>query len=299
MQQCNHGTTGGIDVGLTAYFNGEYVPREEALVPMEERAVNFADSLYEVCRVYGGNPFTLDRHIARLERGARIVELNLPLGYEDFDSIVRRLVELNEAAEGYTYIQVSRGNAPRGHAFPKQQHPNIYILVKPFEAKTLPERYAGVTVSLEPDLRHSYCDVKTTGLLPNVLALEAARKKGHFEALLVRGRYVTEGSNTSAWIVTGGVIRTHPLGNILPGITRSVLLDIAEEQSLALREEPFTPEELLAADEAFITGSTLEIVPVVAVEGHQLGQGKAGPVTRQLIQHYIERVERDCGQYWA
>lgn len=286
-------------MALTAYFNGKYLPREEALVPMEERAVNFADSLYEVCRVYGGNPFTLDRHIERLKRGARIIELDLPLEYADFDSIVRRLVEVNDTPEGYTYLQVSRGNAPRGHAFPEEQHPNIYVLVKPFEAKTLEERYAGVTVSLEPDLRHSYCDVKTTSLLPNVLALEAARQKGHFEALLVRGRYVTEGSNTSAWIVSAGVIRTHPLGNILPGITRSVLLDIAEEHNLALREEPFTPEELLGADEAFITGSTLEIVPVVGVEGYKLGESKAGPVTRQLIQHYLERVERDCGQYWA
>jgi len=286
-------------MGLTVYFNGDYVPREQALVPMEERAVNFGDSLYEVCRVYGGNPFTLDRHVARMERGARIIDLPMPLDLEDYDAIIRRLAELNDATEGYAYFQVSRGSAVRAHAFPEDPKPNVYILVKPFQAKTLEERYAGITVGLEPDLRHSYCDVKTTNLLPNVLALEAARKRGHFEALLVRGRYVTEGSNTSAWIVKDGVIRTHPLGNILPAITRSVVLDIAREHGLPLEEVPFTPEELLSADEAFITGSTLEIVPVISVDGNTIGSGLVGPVTKQVIKHYIERVERDCGQYWA
>jgi D-alanine transaminase len=279
-------------MGLTVYFNGKYVPCEKALIPMEERAVNFGDSLYEVCRVYGGTPFTLDRHVSRLEYGARVIELELPLGRRDFVEIVRSLVEANETPEASVYLQVSRGNARRAHAFPEQQHPNVFVAVKPFEAKTLEERHAGVTVSFEPDLRHQYCDVKTTNLLPNVLALQAARKKGNYEALLVRGRYVTEGTNTSAWIVREGVIHTHPLGTILPGITRSVIKELSKQHGLLLNEEPFTPADVLAADEVFITGSALEIMPVVAVEGQTIGAGEAGPVTRQLIQHYIEYVEQ-------
>lgn len=281
------------------YFNGEYVPQDEALIPVEERGYNFGDSLYEVCRVYGGRPFTLDRHIARMMHGAQIINLNVPLGPAEFEEIVIRLARENGNLEGYTYIQVSRGNAPRAHAIPPEYEPNVVVIVKPFQAMTLQQRYAGVTAITHPDLRHGYCHVKSTNLLANVLPLQAARDSGHFEALLVRGNHITEGTNTSAWMIKDGVIHTYPMVNILPGITRSVIIDISRENDLCLREEPFTPDQLYRADEAFITGSTLEIMPVVEVDGRPIGSGKAGPVTRQLIDHYIEFVERECGQYWA
>jgi D-alanine transaminase len=284
----------------TVYLNGEYLPAEEALIPVEERAFNFADSLYEVSRVYGGTPFTLEEHYQRMKRGADILKLEMNFGVDDLREIILKLMEMNDTPEASAYYQYSRGSAPRDHPFPEVTNPNLVVFVKPFEALSLEERYQGRAAITHQDLRHELCDIKTTALIPNVLAKQAAIEAGAYEALLIRGRFISEGSATTAYIVKDGVIRTYPLGNILPGITRSVILDLAADyEDITLREVPFTPDELMEADEAFITGSTLEIMPIVEVDGGQIGSGVAGPVTRKLIDYYIKRVKRDCGQYWA
>jgi len=283
-----------------SYLNGNFVPHDKALIHAEDRGFNFADSLYEVCRVYGGRPFHLDRHITRMQRGAGVISLDYGLTAEDLSDIVDYLVEVNHCPEASVYIQVTRGVAPRTHAFPEGEvRPTVFIMVSPVRQLALEERLRGVAAITHPDMRYRYCGVKTTALIPNVLAIQAAREAGAYEAILVRDGHVTEGGSTNVWMVENRTIHTFPMDNILPGVTRSVILDICGERGIAIREEPFSPERLSEASEAFLTGSILEIMPVVQLDGRPLGGGRAGPVTRELIDHFIGYVNRECGQYWA
>ncbi len=282
---------------LTVYLSGEYLSLEDAYVHVEDRGFNFADSLYEVARIYNGVPFTLDRHIARMEQGARTIHLDYGYSPDDFAGIVDNLLAENDLSEAFVYIQVSRGRAPRAHPFPEESHPTVFVMVKPHEPMSWEERLAGKTAILHPDQRYEFCDAKTTALLPNVLACQKARQEGAFEAILMRGRWVTEGSNTNAYLVRDGAVFTYPLVNILPGITRSVLKEICSEANIPFVQKPFTSQQLKEADESFVTGSVSEIIPIVQVDSEKIADGETGPLTRQLIQLYAERVEEECGLY--
>lgn len=279
------------------YLNGDYIPHNQAMIHAEDRGFNFADGLYEVFRIYGGVPFTLDRHVRRMEEGARMIRLDYGCSAEDFEEIVRELVMRNRMPEAFAYIQVTRGRAPRNHLFPEKPKPTVFVMVKPVTAMSEEERLAGASCITQPDRRYSYCSVKTVGLLPNVLARQEAHEAGALEAILVRDGLVTEGSNTNVFMVKDGQVRTFPVVNILPGITRSVILDLCQEGGIPLSEEAFPVKDLMEADEVFITGSVMEIMPILQVDGRPIGDGRAGPVTRKLIDLYVRRVERDCGQY--
>ncbi len=281
----------------TVYLNGKYLPLEDAFIHVEDRGFNFADSLYEVTRIYNGVPFTLDRHLARMERGAGLIRLDYGVAREEFATIIEELVSRNQTPEAMAYIQVSRGRAPRDHPFPVSAEPTVLVMVKPHEPVPREERLRGKTAITTADLRYQFCDIKSTALLPNVLACQQAREQGAYEAIMIRDGMVTEGSNTSVYIVSEGVIRTYPLVNILPGITRSVIAELCRENGIHFSEEVYTPEVLRAAEEVFITGSVAEIIPIVALDGQPVADGAAGEVTRRLIDLYADRVRSECGAY--
>ncbi len=282
---------------MYVYLNGDYIQHEDALIHVEDRGFNFADSLYEVTRIYNGRPFGLNRHISRMEQGAELLQLEYGITTEQFTGIVDELIRINETPEASLYIQVSRGVAPRDHPFPPEPtEPTVFVMVKPHEPVPWEERLQGKTAITEPDMRYQLCAVKTTALLPNVLACQKARSAGAFEAILVRDGMVTEGSNTNIYIVNEGTIRTFPLVNILPGITRSYVQEICEHAGIPFLEEAFSVGAMLEADEVFLTGSVAEIFPVVQIDDQHISQG-AGVITRQLIERYAEAVTARCGQY--
>lgn len=281
---------------LDVYLNGEYLPLDDAHVHVEDRGFNFADSLYEVTRVYNGRPFTLDRHIARMEKGAEILRLDYGMACAEFASIINELVDRNDTPEAMAYIQVTRGRAPRDHPFPESPEPTVFVMVKPHEPIPWEERFAGRKVITVTDLRYRLCGIKTTALLPNVLACQEARERGAWEAVLIRDGLVTEGSNTNVYAVHDGEIRTFPLVNILPGITRSLIRELCETEGIPFTEMGFTPEEFTGADEVFLTGSVAEIVPVVQIDDHIVASG-VGPITERLIRAYRRRVIAECGAY--
>ncbi len=209
------------------------------------------------------------------------------------------LVRRNRVRNGMIYLQVTRGVARRDHPFPKDARPMLVMTAKSMDfAQVIARAEKGVEVITHADMRWSRCDVKTVGLLPNVLAKQAAREAGAYEAWLVdRDGYVTEGSSTNAWIVNGdGVLVTRPLANdILPGITRQGLIALARERQIRVEERPFTVDEALSAKEAFFTSTTAFAMPVVSIDGKTIGDGKPGPVTRRLISLYWEKVMAETG----
>ena len=290
---------GRFIVSSTVFLNGEYIPHEKAVIHVEDRGFTFADALYEVFRIYGGKPFTLDRHIQRMERGAEVLRFDYGYSERDFGEIIEELVHRNDLPESFAYVQVSRGVAPRDHLFPAAVNPTILVMLKPVKARSMDERLAGATCITYPDRRYGYCSVKTVALLPNVLARQAAADEGALEAILIRDGLVTEGSNTNVYIVKDGSISTYPVVNILPGITRSVISELCAEDGIPFVEETFTTDSLFGADEVILTGSVMEIMPITHVDRQPIGSGESGPSVRRLIDLYIKRVEQDCGQYYA
>lgn len=269
------------------YVNGKFVPRAEAVVSIEDRGFVFGDGVYEVLRSIRGRLFATRFHNDRLVRsldGIRI-ELRGDDSPSRFVEIGRQLLRDNELLDGEAtlYIQVTRGATTRAHYFPPAETPpTIYISVARFTPSAeLAER--GAAAITHPDLRWGRCDLKTLNLLPNVLASQAAKEQGAFEAMLIRDGIVTEGAKTNFFGVVDGTLRTHPSDNhILPGITRSVLRDLAAEVGVALDETPITVDEIPGLSELFLTGTTTDVMPVVQLDGRFVGDGRPGELTRKL-----------------
>jgi len=264
-------------------WNGErIVPRAEASVDVEDRGHTFGDGIYEVFRIYGGKAFEPELHWARFERSARELRIELPYARETFERGVEELVRADGLEDGIVYLQLTRGTAPRAHPFPEKAKPAITAFTKPIERPKAAHE-AGTAIVTRPDIRWLRCDIKSLNLLPNVLAKQEASEAGASEAALHRDGIVTEGSSANIAIVKDGVVRTHPANHlILHGVTRAVALRLAVELDIPVREEAFTLEELREADEAFLLSTTVEIMPVVRIDGETLGGGVPGPVTRKL-----------------
>ena len=279
----------------TVYLNGVYLPREEARVPVDDRGFTFGDGVYEVIRAHDGRLFEGGAHLERLERGLRALEI---AGGEEAEpgsllSITERLLDENELREGHAtvYVQVTRGTAPRTHYFPRTPvRPTVYLSVARF---TPPDEQCarGVEAITLADIRWARCDLKTVNLLPNVLAKQKAVASGAMEALLVRDGVVTEGSHTTVFAVLDGELRTHPRSPyVLPGITRDVLLRIAGERGIPAAEAPILAEELERAEEIFVCGTTMDVTPVVRLDGRPVADGRPGPITRILYEALQERI---------
>lgn len=268
------------------YLNGEFVPLEQALVPIDDRGYHFADGIYEVIRCYGGRPFLPDRHMDRLEHSAREIELALPPRAE-LEQALLELQRRNGHPEAAWYLQITRGVAPRQHVFADDLRPTVLATCRPVSGPK-PEliEQGGQAITL-PDERWHRCHIKSTGLLPNVLAKQQAFRAGAFEALFVRNGVVTEGTASNLAIVRDGVLLTHPADqHILWGITRGAVLQLCREAGIEVREVRFTRDDLLSADEAFVCGTISEITPITSVDDRKIGTGRPGPMTQRLIEAY-------------
>lgn len=275
----------------TVYLNGAFVPYADAKVPVEDRGLNFGDGVYEVVRIVGGRGFRLEDHLARLARG--LAELEIAVDpREDLGDVILETARRNGMTEGTVYLQVTRGAATRTHAFPEGVRPTVIAWARPFPGRSDEERAAGVACITVPDTRHAYCEIKTTDLLPNVLANEQARRAGAYEAIFVRDGVVTEGSHASVFAVLGGAVWTHPVRNILPGVTRALVLEQARVLRLPAREEGVPVGRFREAEEIFLTGTTTEVLGVVRLDGRPVGGGGPGPVTRRLAEAYRAQVEK-------
>ncbi|PLX39467.1 MAG: D-amino acid aminotransferase [Hyphomicrobiales bacterium] len=281
----------------TAYVNGRYVPHGQAVVHIEDRGYQFADGVYEVCEIRDGMVVDETRHLDRLERSLRELRIAMPMERKALSMVLHQVVRRNRVRNGSVYLQVTRGVAPRDHYFPtKPVRPSLVMTAQPGN-RTAAEAIAaeGVRVITRPDNRWERVDIKTIGLLPNVLAKQAAREAGAREAWLVdAGGYVTEGGSTNAWIVTmDGVLVTRPADTgILKGITRTGVLDMAAKLGLAVEERAFTVEEAKRAREAFMTAASTIVMPVVQIDDATIGNGQPGSITISLRQHFHDNVEQ-------
>ncbi|GIW07962.1 MAG: D-amino acid aminotransferase [Dehalococcoidia bacterium] len=270
------------------YLNGEIVPYSEARIPVEDRGFLFGDGIYEVVRIYHGRPFAFDRHFERLRRSAAEIRLDLDierLRADALDLIVRQGIE-----EATLYLQATRGVAIRNHAFPSEPVASVMMLVRSASAPSAAVLQNGVRCITLPDDRWARCSIKSINLLPNVLAKQQAVEAGCYEAIYLRDGYMTEGSSSNSWAVLDGELWTAPKSNyILGGITRDVLLELARQDGLPIREEPVPGWRLAAADEILISSTTSEVLPVVELDGRPVGAGRPGPVWERLY-HLLQRA---------
>ena len=280
---------------MLVYLNGSYLDSTAARVSVEDRGFVFGDGVYEVTRALGGRLFASDRHIRRLERGMRELELRWPEGLdgEGLRAVSGRLLRENGLMDGEAtvYAQITRGAAPRTHVFPPSgTPPTVYVAANRFNRPDDLRGRGAAAITVE-DVRWGRCDLKTIQLLPNALAKQRAARADAFDAIQVRDGVVTEGANTNVFAVLDGVVRTHPLGpRILGGITREIVLEIVRDLPLAAREEPIMAAELAQASEVFLTGTTTDVMPVVRLDGRPVGAGRPGPVARQLYARLRERM---------
>ena len=280
---------------MLVYLDGHFVPRERALVSVDDRGFLFGDGVYEVTRALGGRLVDHDRHARRLARSLAGIDL-APAGLDAaaVQAISERLLHENGLGAGHAtvYLQVTRGAAPRTHHYPdpRTTAATVYASASAF-APPEAARASGVAVITGPDLRWGRCDLKTVNLLPNVMAKQQAVVAGAHEALFVRDGIVTEGASTTLFGVAGGVLRTHPLTPaVLPGVTRELGLELAAALDVPAREQALTLDELAAADELFIASTNNDVMPVVRVDGRTMGGGRPGPVTRRLAAAFAARV---------
>ncbi len=268
-----------------AYVDGRIVPLASASVSVEDRGLQFADALYEVAAVLNGRLLDWPQHLIRLRRGLAALFIDFPMSDAALTLQAKRLIAANGQTDAILYLQVSRGAARRDHGFPNDAQASLIMTVRRFDfAQRVAQQRKGVAVITVNDMRWRRVDLKTTGLLANVMAKQDARVAGAFEAWLVGpDDVVREGSSTNAWIVKDKTLITHPLSeSILPGIARAALLRLAVGDGIAIAERPFTLAEALAADEALLTSTTAPLLPVVTIDGRPVGTARPGPIAARL-----------------
>lgn len=282
-----------------AYVNGQYRPHGQATVHIEDRGFQFADGVYEVWSVFDGKLADFEGHLTRLHRSLNELRITIPMSEAALTRVLQETVRRNRIVEGIVYLQVTRGTARRDHPFPAEGTPPSVIVT----ARSIPlskgnaSAAKGVAVTTHPDIRWGRCDIKTVGLLPNVLAKQAAKEKGAAEAWMVdEAGLVTEGSSTNAWIVDeDGVLRTRDAqANILRGITRTAVMALVADEGLKIEERAFTVDEVKRAKEAFYTSASGFVMPATSIDGTKIGNGKPGPVATKLRDLYLERARRDA-----
>jgi D-alanine transaminase len=280
-----------------AYVNGQYVAHKHASVSIDDRGYQFADGVYEVCEVFQGTLVDESRHMERLARSLAELQIGSPLTTGALGIVLREVLGRNKVSNGYVYLQVTRGVAPRDHAFPPGNvRPSLVVTARSIDP-TKGEAVAskGVAIVTIPDIRWGRVDIKTISLLPNVLARQAAKDKGAYEAwLLDSDDMITEGAASNAWIIdkSGTIITRKADHSILRGITRTTLIEVIHSLGLVLEERKFGRSEALASSEAFITGATTLVTPVVLIDGQPIGDGRPGPITLKLRSLYHDAAAR-------
>lgn len=277
---------------MQVFLNGTYLDHTQATIPVDDRGFLFADGAYEVIRVYGGQLFLAEPHVRRLRSGLAALHIDGDI-VDGLTDVAERLIGENGVdGDGTVYIQVTRGVAPRKHAFPDPAvGPTVYVVAKPF--KQHPRDYfdTGVAAIAVPDTRWTRCDIKSIALLPNVLANQQAHAAGAFEALFIKDGMLIEGSHSNLFGVLDGNLMTYPSCNyILSGITRSLVLEMAHELGIPAREAPLPWDRIDDIEELFLSGTTTEVMPVNRVDARVIGDGRRGPITARLQQAYKARI---------
>jgi D-alanine transaminase len=275
----------------TAFVNGRFLPLAEASVSIEDRGFQFGDGVYEVIRTYRGRPFKLDAHLARLQRSADAIGLRQPYPKERWTDYITEGLRLAAFPESKIYLQLSRGVAPRDHAYAPDLQPTVVMTIRDLRPLAAAVQAAGVEAMTLEDIRWGRCDIKSINLLANVLARQQAKQAGVFEAILIKDGEVTEGSVSNIVVVEKGTLVTAPQGpRILSGVTREVVLALAKQEGFDVQERYPSREQLYGASEVFLTGTTVEVLGVVRVDGKPIGAGELGPVTRTLAERFVEQT---------
>ena len=277
------------------YLNGAYLQADDAMVSVNDRGFLLADGIYEVTPAYRGRLFLFDRHKARMTNGLRELRIDYDLsGLKGVKTELLARNGLEDAETSLVYIQVTRGVAPRTHAFPPGPvEPTVYAFARAFSRPADEAWNAGFRAITAPDERWGRVDIKTIQLLPNALAMQAAAEAGVQNVVFHRDGIVTEGGHANFMAVFGDTVVTHPADHrILHGVTRGFVLELARDLGIPVEERTFSLDELAGADEAFYTGTTTEVYPTVEIDGRPVGDGSVGPVTRRLRQAFLAQAER-------
>ena len=269
------------------YLNGEFMPLENARIPVLDRGFIFGDGVYEVIPVYSRHPFRLPEHLARFERSHQAIRIQNPSGDAEWTKLVQELVARNAGDDQSIYLQVTRGVAKRDHAFPKDVKPTVFGMSSPLSTPSPEAVEGGVHAITAIDYRWLKCDVKSTSLLGNCLLRQTAADAGAVEVVMFRDGFLTEGSSSNVFVVKNGVILATPKNNlVLPGITYDVVVELAQANGLQLEVRPITEAEVRSADEIWVTSSTKEVLAVSTLDEKAVGNGKPGAVFRRMHQLY-------------
>ncbi|MCW8996301.1 MAG: D-amino-acid transaminase [Psychromonas sp.] len=279
------------------YLDGEYIKETAAKVSIFDRGFLFGDAVYEVTAVINGKLVDNEGHMARLQRSCSELQIALPVTVEEITEIQKELIKANQLTEGGIYLQISRGSAgDRDFGYPVDVKPTLVLFTQARNLLDSPKATKGMKVITTQDIRWKRRDIKTVGLLAPCMAKQGALDKNVDDAWLVEEGYITEGSSNNAYIVTNdGTLVTRPLSNdILHGITRKALLELAEQAEIKVEERPFTAEEAYQASEAFVSSATTFVWPVIEIDGKTIGNGKPGTIANKLREIYIELATQEA-----
>jgi len=274
------------------YLNGVFVPAGEAGISIFDRGFIFGDGVYEVIPAYGGRLFRLSQHLQRLHYSLDAIGITAPHSDAELETVFQRLLD-GVPGDASIYLQITRGVAPRNHAFPENLAPTVLAYAQAVRYPDRQQREAGVTAITLPDQRWARCDIKSVSLLANVLARQQAHERGAVEAILLRDGYLTEGAASTVFLVSDGCLMTPPKGHaILPGITRDLVVELAAEEGIPLQQCEITEAMLRSASEVWVASSTKEILPVIRLDDHVIGDGAPGPAYRRMVTLYDLFKER-------
>jgi D-alanine transaminase len=277
----------------TVYVNGEFLPEEQGKVSIFDRGFLFADGVYEVTAVVAGHLVDYDPHMERLERSLKELAMAWPCSKEELKAMHLEIIRRNHLSEGIVYMQVTRGSADRDFKFPKDAKPTIIAFTQEASLVDNPNARVGTKVVTIPDIRWARRDIKSVMLLAPVLGKQAAYEKGAHEGWMVEDGFITEGTSSNAYIVKDGRVITRGLSHeILAGCTRRSLFRLARDHGITIEERQFTPSEAYRADEAFLTSASQFVMPIVEIDGHRVGGGQPGPVTRKLRDLFLEEARK-------
>lgn len=274
------------------YFNGRFTTTDEPVLRVEDRGFQFGDAVYEVFKFLEKRPIFLRDHYRRMERGLREIEIRLPWSENEFEDVVRRLLDRTAFADGVVYVQVSRGETERAHFWPDRITPTVVAYSRAFRFPDAARKERGIRVVTTGDSRWQYCNVKSVNLLGNAIAKKHAQRAGADEAILMADGFVREGASSNFFAVKHGYLVTHPLDeHILPGVVRDRVIGLALSSRIRVDERPLREAELFDLDEAFITSTTQGVMPVAEIDGRVIGNSRRGEITAQL-QRAFDELER-------
>ncbi|TES93660.1 MAG: aminotransferase class IV [Candidatus Cloacimonadota bacterium] len=277
------------------FFNGDFYPEKTPLLSILDRGLCFGDGLFELIRCIKGRFLLFSKHIKRMRDSATFLEIPFPYGENELLNAAKELTRRNKIKDGELYIEITRGEAPRYHQFPKKTEPNFFLVLNPL--REMPEECwaRGVKVITFPDIRWGYCHLKTINLLPNVLAKEMAKNSNAYEAFFTRedkkGTYLTEGSSSSIFAIKNGFLMTSELDNILPGTTRAAVIEIAMKRKISVKETRLYLKEFIESDEAFLTSTVSEVMPVIKINDRLIASGMIGDLTLKLQSEYKKFIK--------